>query len=473
MVSGLFAFCGAWHVSMGLLAEVGVCKVVGATMLWVAPVDRSGKTKGHRLRMKADLFPAVGRHTGRWDARFARLVGTGVGVALTGLGLAVPLAASAQIVEQERPQPTSVERPRIDDPGLSITASALATYDSNIFRTDSSREPSVDDIIVTPRVAATYKKVVGLNDIRLTADVGYSYYTQNDDRSRARIELEGTGTLRVAGICQVEPVGHFLRQQADYGDINRPIDNFQTFGRVGVRASCPRTVGFYPFAEAFRDTTRNDAAFDFADQTANTYTGGIGYNRPSIGQTRFYYTYLRSDRETIGVVNRVDRFGARFQRDVVSRFELDVDLHYLNARSRGANVEPYRGLGWDASLVFRPIPALSLTGETARKIVNDTLVPAGFAVESDYGGKAEWQFAGRTSLRAGIDHGDRTFRGDPNVIASAINSDKFTNVSVGATRKISARLDLNLDGRHISRNTDTDVNEYDVTLGTVGVSYRF
>lgn len=409
----------------------------------------------------------------RCDNRLGRSGGTAASLALFAIGATMPVAAVAQIVDPDRPQPTSVERPRIDDPGLSITASALATYDSNIFRTDSARVASVDDIIVTPRVAATYNKIVGLNDLKLVADVGYSYYTQNDDRSRARIELEGTGTLRIAGICQVEPVGHFLRQQADYGDINRPIDNFQTFGRIGLRASCPRTVGFYPFAEAMRDTTRNDTAFNFADQTAETYTGGIGYNRPSVGQTRFYYTYLRSNRDTIGVVNRVDRFGARFQRAVVSRFELDVDLHYLDARSRGARVEPYRGLGWDASLVFRPIPSLSLTGQTARKIVNDTLVPAGFAVESDYGGKAEWQFAGRTLLRAGIDHGNRTFRGDPTVIASSINSDKFTNLSVGATRKVSARLDLNLDGRHISRKTDTRVNEYDVTLGTVGVSYRF
>jgi len=361
----------------------------------------------------------------------------------------------------------------IDQPGLSVTPSGEVAYDDNIFRTNEARAAPVDDIIVTPAVRATYQRQVGHNDLRVDGDFAYSFYTRNTDRSRARADIEGTGTIRVAGICQIQPDLRFARQQADYGDINGPVDNFQTFSTLAVKASCPRAVGFFPLAEVSRRTTRNTTQFDFADQTLVSAAGGIGYARPSLGQVALFYRYSRADRPTIGVVNRIDEAGVTFNRAVVSRVELNVDLHYLQARSQGANVRPYHGPGWDVDLVFRPIPRIMFKGEAGRRIVNDSLVPSGFTVQSDYALNTEWRFAERTTLRGGAVLGRRQFRGDPLVIASPFSSDRFSSLTLGLTRAMGERLNLTLDGQRTSRRTNTGLNDYDANRAAAGVSYRF
>ncbi|MDR6115782.1 hypothetical protein QE360_002751 [Sphingomonas sp. SORGH_AS789] len=366
-----------------------------------------------------------------------------------------------------------VARPVVADPGLSLTTSAEAAYDDNIFRTNSRRTPSVDDFILTPGVRGVYWRQVGLNDVRVDADLAYSFFTLNPDRSRGRADLHGSGTFRVAGVCQIQPDARILRQQSDYGDINAARDNFQTVSNLSLRVSCPRTVGFYPVADISRRTTTNSTAFDFADLRSVSLLGGIGYSRPSIGQAVLYYRHLNSERPTINVTNRAEQVGVTFHRAVVSRVTLDLDLSYLDVTSRGANVRPYRGPGWDAKLELKPVPAASFSVETERRIVNDSLVPAGFAVQTDVQLASELRFAERTRFRAGAILGHRNFRGDPLVIASPFAKDDFQSYSLGVTRQLGERLNLNLDGQYSNRNTDTGVNEYHFTRLVAGVSYRF
>lgn len=402
---------------------------------------------------------------------FIRLVAQVMGVAV----LVAPQAAVAQVDRLGVPliPIPLVGAPGVNDPGLSVTPTAEVAYDDNIFRTNSTRAPAVDDIIVTPALRASYQHQLGQNDLRVDGNLAYSFYTRNTDRSRALADIRGTGTIRVAGICQIQPDLRFTRQQADYGDINGPIDNFQTFSTLALKASCPRAVGFFPLVEVSRRTTRNDTLFDFADQTLVSAAGGIGYARPSLGQLALFYRYSRADRPTIGVVNRIDEAGVTFNRAVVSRVEMTVDLHYLQARSQGANVRPYRGAGWDVDLVFRPIPRIMFKGEAGRRIVNDSLVPAGFTVQSDYALTTEWRFAERTTLRGGAVLGRRQFRGDPLVIAAPFDSDRFSTLTVGLTRALGDRLNLTLDGQRTSRRTNTGVNNYDADRVAAGISYRF
>ena len=395
--------------------------------------------------------------------------------ALSVSGVTVPTAATAQAEQLGVPliPIRLLGDSAIREPGLSVTPSAGVAYDDNIFRTGADRGPKVDDIIVTPAVTASYQRQVGQNDLRVDGDFAYSYYTRNTDRSRARVDVRGRGTFRIAGICQIQPDLRFTRQQADYGDINGPIDNFQTFSTLAAKASCPRAVGFFPLAEVSRRTTRNDTPFNFADQTLVSAAGGIGYARPSLGQAALFYRYSRADRPTIGVVNRIDEAGVTFNRAVVSRVELSVDVHYLQARSQGANVRPYRGAGWDLDLTFRPIPRILFKGEAGRRIVNDSLVPAGFTVQTDYALSTEWRFAERTTLRGGGVLGRRQFRGDPLVIAAPFASDRFSSLTLGLTRAIGERLNLTLDGQRTSRRTNTGFNNYDANRAAAGVSYRF
>ncbi len=366
-----------------------------------------------------------------------------------------------------------VSRPIIAEPGLSVTTSGEVAYDDNIFRTDSDRTPSVEDFILTPAARLVYLSQIGSNDVRLDADLAYSYFTQNPDRSRGRADLRGQATFRIAGACQITPSARLLKQQADYGDINAARDNFQTLSDLSLRASCPRTVGLYPVVDLDRRTTVNSPAFDFADLKTVSVLAGVGYNRPSLGQAVFYYRYIDNERPAIDVTNRIDQIGVTFNRAVVSTVTLSVDAHYLNVQSRGANVRSYRGPGWDASLEVRPVPALELSLQTGRRIVNDSLVPAGYAIQTDYEIGGELTLAERTRLRAGALFGSRRFRGDPLVIAVPFASDDFQSYTLGATRQIGARLSANVDAQYSTRNTDTAFNQYRFTRLVAGVSYRF
>lgn len=388
------------------------------------------------------------------------------------MGVAVPATAQTQ-PSTFRPRDESVRRPDLARPGLTLTTGLSATYDDNIFRTDDARRPSVDDVIVTPSLIAEYQKQLGVNDVTVNADVSYGYYTQNPDRSRIRAIGQVRGNVRIAGQCVLRPLASIQRQRADYGDINGPIDNFQTFTALGVEATCPRTVGLFPIVAYRRDTSDNDPEFAFANQRANSYTVGLGYARPSIGTLTAYYNRVDSARDAIGVTNHVDRAGLTFVRSVVSSASLKADVQYLSARSIGAVVRPYRGLGWAGELIYRPLPRLALTLTTDRRIINDTLVPAGFAVQTDVGLRGEWQFAERTRVHVQGSYAERVFRGDPLVVVSGINLDHVTDVEAGITRRIGARIDLKAQLRNISRQTDTDASQFRVTLATGGISYRF
>lgn len=397
----------------------------------------------------------------------------------TGLLTAAGLPVSASDAQSFTRRPTDPARltaitqaPR-EEFGLTVETSAQATYDSNIFRADDRQTRATDDLIITPGLSARYVRPLGAGSFRLQGDALYDRYIANGDRSRFRVNLAGEARLLVAGRCLIQPSVRFVNRRADYGDINGPINNNQTFTTVALEASCPRAVGFYPVARAAYDSTRNTPTFAFADQTTQLYTAGLGFARPSLGRAVAYYTYLRSKRDAIGLVNRVDRFGLTFDRAVVSHLSLDFDGHYLDARSQGGVIRPYRGAGWDIGLTIRPIPRFSIRAGTGRRIVNDTLIPAGFAVQTDYTVRGDLRFSQNSSGFVSAEGGHRSFRRDPLLVFSPIGSDRYFEAAAGLTRTIGRRFDLIGEVRHVRRRTDSGLSNYDVTLVSLRAAARF
>lgn len=358
-------------------------------------------------------------------------------------------------------------------PGLSLQPSLEGTYDDNIYRTDDKIEPSVDDFILTPGLVTEYSKAFGRHDIDLKADTRYDIYAKASGRNRLRLDLNGQGNFRFGGACVAQPLAQYRRQRADYGDINHAIDNLQSFSTLTMTVSCPRTSGFFPSVAASRTTTRNATDFKYADQTTQSYTGGIGYNKPSLGSLLFYYTYIKSDRDTLALTNRIDRYGVRFQRAVVSRFATDIDLHWLNTRTNNPIIPEYNGPGWDASLYFRPQPALTFRIQTERKIVNDSLVPAGYALQSDYKGMAEWKISENSRINLSYEYDRRKFRRDPDLVFGNIDADRVNIVGAGLRRRIFGKAELSLDAQHIKRSTNSGFNEYRDNMVTLGAKASF
>lgn len=360
-----------------------------------------------------------------------------------------------------------------EDRGLVVDLLAQAQYDSNIFRTDNRLTPSVSDEIVIGEVLARYTRQVGNTKLRATADLGYDYYIGNSSRSRPRIDISGMGEKPLAGRCVLAPSARFLYRRSDFGDINAAVNNNQTVGTGRISLSCPRTAGFYPFAEGGFQLTRNGPLFRYADETAASGKIGAGYARPSLGVLTAYYEYLSSDRANLNFTNRIDRVGVTFHRAVARRIAFDFDLNYLNARSIGLNERPYRGLGWAAAITLKPSPSWSLRGASERVVINDSIIPAAFAIQSVYNLRLEYGGQARTRAYVGGQIGNRDFRDDPRVIASPFGRDHFREIYAGLERRVTKRLAMTAEARHFQRRTNTHVNEYNDTLGTVGVRLTY
>lgn len=344
-------------------------------------------------------------------------------------------------------------------------------YDDNIVRVDSQETPATADIILHPQILLSYDTHFADHALHAEVEIGYNYYTANPDRSR----LRAGGTLAPVfdlGRCELAPTARFLIEDAEYNDINGPIDNRQRFTTLSAKGSCPRDYGFYPTVEVARDETRNDQPFGFSDQKSMRYTGGLVYVRPSLGRLTVYYTRLDSERPTLGIRTTVDRAGLIFDRSVVSHLSLHLDVHHLDVSSKGAQIAPYRGLGWDGLLTLKPGSGLALEAGTTRRIINDALVPSGYALASEYRFGGRWQIQERFQLHANGEWGERTFRQDPLVIASPIASDRYFTLVGGMRRTLMRGLGLNGNVQYMKRTTDSDVNSYDAMLALVGISFN-
>jgi hypothetical protein len=301
-------------------------------------------------------------------------------------------------------------KPAAERNGLNLRAAIQATYDSNIFRTDSDVTKSVDDIIVTPTVEARYNRTAGPNSFSLSALAGYDRFISNGSRSKPRLIGRLDGTFAVLNPCTVSPKASWRSERANYGDLNAKVENQQRFSELGLAVSCERPAGFYPKAAYLRTTTRNQAAFDYADQTSDIYSASLAYARPSLGVVQLAYEREDARRNTLGYVNHVDRFGVIFDRAVSSALSLHADIHALRVRPTTPAVAKHDGVGWKISATTRALSPLVFTLESRRTVVNDSLITTGYVLETAHEARFRLPLSDLTEIDGGAEYRHRTFR---------------------------------------------------------------
>ena len=378
---------------------------------------------------------------------------------------ATPSAVTAQSAKVD-------EGSRLKTLGLHATAGIDLLYDDNVYRVDDQIENPTKDIIVTPWAELTYGKPIGRHDLLLRGRVGYDQFISEGQRSKLRLDTEAKAVIRFGATCSVTPLLSYRQQRADYGDINQQTENLQRFATFGADLSCERP-GLFPVASYRRDLTRNDDAFDFADQTSDTYMAGIGYNMPSLGTLTAFYERVNSDRKKLGIENRTNSYGLRFKREVSPITQLDAELRWLDVDSDSPAVGSYNGLGWDISVSTGIVPRLKLTATTERSIVNDNLIASGFAIRTRHRLAGEFAISELTSAGFYGELEKRKFRQDAALRPFSITADRNQRFGAMLKRKLSDRFDLSLDAQRYKRRTDTDVAEYSGTQVTLGAAIRF
>ena len=361
---------------------------------------------------------------------------------------------------------------RVKTMGLTATAGLDLLYDDNVYRVDDRVEDPTDDLIVTPWVELAYGKPIGRHDLLLRGRVGYDRFISEAQRSKLRIDTEAKAMIRFGATCSVTPLASYRQQRADYGDLNQQTENLQRFTTFGADLNCERP-GLFPVASYRRDMTRNADAFDFADQTSDSFMGGVGYHKPSLGTFTAFYERVNSDRRTLGVENRINSWGLKFQRSVSPITQIDAELRWLDVASDSAAVGSYDGLGWDVSLSSSVVPRLKLTATTKRDVVNDSLIASGFAIRTRH--RVEGQFAISELTSAGLyaEWERRKFRQDAALRPFSITADRNRRFGGTLKRKLSDRADVVLDAQHYVRRTDTSVANFSGTQVTLGAALRF
>ena len=383
---------------------------------------------------------------------------------------AASLPANAQTANAQTS--TINDDARIKTMGLQATAGLDLLYDDNVYRVDDRIEDPTKDLIVTPWVELTYGKPIGRHDLLIRGRVGYDRFISEGQRSKLRLDTEAKAVIRFGATCSITPMASYRQQRADYGDINQQTENLQRFTTLGAELGCERP-GLFPVASYRRDLTRNDDAFDYADQTSDTYLAGIGYNMPSLGTITAFYERVNSDRRKLGIENRTNSYGVRFKRAVSPITQIDAEARWLDVNSDSAAVGSYDGLGWDVSLSSSIVPRLKLTATTERSIVNDSLIASGFAIRTRH--RMEGEFAISELTSAGL-YGEwerRKFRQDAALRPFSITADRNQRFGAMLKRKLTDRADITLDAQHYKRRTDTDVAEYSGTQVTLGAALRF
>lgn len=378
---------------------------------------------------------------------------------------ATPSAVTAQSAKVD-------EDARLKTLGLHATAGIDLLYDDNVYRVDNQIENPTKDIIVTPWADLTYGKPIGRHDLLLRGRVGYDQFISEGQRSKLRLDTEAKAVIRFGATCSVTPLLSYRQQRADYGDINQQTENLQRFATFGADLSCERP-GLFPVASYRRDLTRNDDAFDFADQTSDTYMAGIGYYMPSLGTLTAFYERVNSDRKKLGIENRTNSYGLRFKREVSPITQLDAELRWLDVDSDSPAVGSYNGLGWDVSVSTGIVPRLKLTATTERSIVNDSLIASGFAIRTRHRLAGEFAISELTSAGFYGELEKRKFRQDAALRPFSITADRNQRFGAMLKRKLSDRFDLSLDAQRYKRRTDTDVAEFSGTQVTLGAAIRF
>jgi len=389
-----------------------------------------------------------------------------IAVALGSVMMAgAPLSARAQGNDNG-----NSEKP--DKLGLQIETGLDLLYDDNVFRVDDRVEKPTDDIIVTPSVQLTYAHPVGRHDVLVRAKAGYDWFVSHNERSKLRLDGEARANIRFGATCVLTPSATYRQQRADYGDINQNTENLQRFTTLGADLSCERP-GLFPVAGYEHAMTRNADRFDYADQTSDSFYAGVGYNKPSLGTITATYEHTSSDRDNLGITNRIDAYALRFQRSVSPLTQIDAQVAWLDVKGGSDVVGDYDGLGWDVKLTSAFVPRLKLAVSTKRDIVNDSLIASGFAIRSNYRVEGYYALSELTSIGLYADWERRKFRQDAALRPFNITADKSRRFGATVKRKLTDRADLALDAQHYRRRTDTSSSNYSGTQVTLSALLRF
>lgn len=382
------------------------------------------------------------------------------GIIAVAVAVAAPIAVHAQ---------TSEDRNEIQ---LELNS----RYSSNIARsnplTAGQRGLSRSDTQISPTLTIDLARAFGDNSAFVNGTLGYDIHARNSELDRERIALAAGGRI-AAGPCRLSPDVQLSRRQSDLADlvvlnnaVPADVKNVETRQSYGAELACGRVIGFSPYVGIRHERARNsDALRDLAEFNQTSYTGGIQYSSPAVGEVRAFVT--RDETKLIGQPlavgtngYRVTEYGASIERGIGTRLTANASISHSELTSRNPLIKKFSGLNWNLGLTVLVTERLQLQGSLGRSLVNSLSSNAAYVVDRPVSARVSYAINERLRFDAGGQFSKRryVFAGVPG--SDFVERETRRTLDAGVSFRFSDRVSFRISGGHERRNANGTLFDY-------------
>ncbi len=377
--------------------------------------------------------------------------------------------------------------------GFQLDASMSSRYEDNL-----SRRPLRDDgLRLRPTATVSYGLGAGRVGLYATGTYGRDIIIGNSFLREADRQRYGAGVAAQLARCSVDAGGSYARNLILSTDVAAFGALQQRNTQAEARAVCKfgaalQVSGGIGFGDTGLVRGSNTAAFD---SERWSYNAGLAFSRPLIGTLsldgaisdvtftgRFVVTPTGNVED--GLLQRSVRLG--WTRSFGSRLTISAGGSYLDTGPRVDSaqviidgiVQPatrssFSGGGYDAGLLFRPTPRLTLNARASRSIRVNNFVGAQFSVVDTLLLSAQLRVGRNTTLSAGWDKLDARFR---STVVTPLEplprlEDRFSRYFATIGTRIGQRLSLALEVSHNRRISNPATFSFEST--GVGLNLGF
>lgn len=363
---------------------------------------------------------------------------------------------------------------------VDLGASAVTTYESNLLRLPDNAVVGLgrerEDLRFTPSVTIDLQVPLGRQSVYLNGLAGYDFYKNNDDLDSERIELNGGSRMRLSS-CSAQLGLSYARRQSDLADFLTAVRIENVENRVAFDGllTCESAAGLKPsFGFGHERVGNSDDFRRTGNYSAETYTAGIAYGRPWLGDIGLDVSYRRGrydDRPAVlGNNERIDSYtaGINLSRKVGSQLTGSASLGFTRVDPSLAGVPGFKGLSWSLDLVWNPGTRFQAAVGASRDVQQSNLLDVSYAIVDDYRGRIDYALGDRVRLSLTGNHSRRSLRDSPLTPGGVLSgNDRTYRLSAAASYTPSYRLSFSLNAAAEKRKADNRLLDYDNFLVAV------
>lgn len=329
--------------------------------------------------------------------------------------------------------------------GFKITPSLRTVYDTNTLRLGDGLAPTNggqrEDLRISPLVNASVGMPIGRQQVFVVGSLGRDYYINNTQLNRNRYSLGAGVNLRAGTRCTATAAADFDSRQAIVSELAELIPSVQETLSYGATALCQSAVGLGFGGTVRRLELRNDSLLRSQfNQDTMLYSGQLSYALGNVGRfsvsgnlSKVAYInrpvlLVGGGIDTDGVEILSGRFG--YQREIGSRLSVLLSVSYVESKPQPRTIlqlsptvppalpgfiatptdrEKFSGIGYEASISYRPSSRLSASFQAGRNVQASANVGAQYQLQTSFGADASYRLGSAINVGTGVTFDKRQY----------------------------------------------------------------